>query len=328
MQLIFSKVLIKMLSGVTTGDVGCILFSRISLPFLKSKDRKKGASAFTGTSHVFLREGIRFHRRTIGSVITGIWLYASLWALLPLLGWGSYGPEPFGLACSIDWIGYEESLNHSTFIMALATLCTFLPCVVILGTYFGIAWKLHRAYRSIQTEDFQCSNIERKITLVSPVYTQLLVIDVLTNQSIPQLLLLLLLQMAFMISSGFIIAWAPYVAVSFWTMFNTQEEQQVTPSVSLLPCLFAKSSTVYNPFIYFFFKRNSWHKPPCLSRQGFLTCAHQASLPGAQEKLGAPTGVQGSGYSFFGSVMGKPGPDDGTMRAPGIQAASDGSLLG
>lgn len=113
-----------------------------------------------------LCKGIKFHRRTIGTVITGIWLYASLWALLPLLGWGSYGPEPFGLACSIDWIGYEESLNHSTFIMALATLCTFLPCVIILCTYFGIAWKLHRAYQSIQSEDFKCCNIERKMTLV------------------------------------------------------------------------------------------------------------------------------------------------------------------
>lgn len=99
-------------------------------------------------------------------MITGIWLYASLWALLPLLGWGSYGPEPFGLACSVDWIGYEESLNHSTFIMALAMLCTFLPCAVILCTYFGIAWKLHRAYQSIQSDDFHCGNIERKITLV------------------------------------------------------------------------------------------------------------------------------------------------------------------
>lgn len=99
-------------------------------------------------------------------MITGIWLYASLWALLPLLGWGSYGPEPFGLACSIDWIGYEESLNHSTFIMALATLCTFLPCIVILCTYFGIAWKLHRAYQSIQSKNFKCGNTERKITLV------------------------------------------------------------------------------------------------------------------------------------------------------------------
>lgn len=100
-------------------------------------------------------------------VISGIWLYASLWALCPLLGWGSYGPEPFGLACSVDWAGYQQSLNHSTFILTLSVLCTFTPCLLILFTYTGIAWKLHRAYKSIQNNDFHCGNIEKKITLVS-----------------------------------------------------------------------------------------------------------------------------------------------------------------
>lgn len=258
-------------------------------------------------------------------MITGIWLYASLWALLPLLGWGSYGPEPFGLACSIDWIGFEESLNHSTFIVALATLCTFLPCAVILCTYFGIAWKLHRAYQSIQSEDFHCGNIERKITLVKsspPAAAGIGLIAWSFSNNFFTSPLLFPLQMAFMISSGFIIAWAPYVAVSFWTMFNTQDQQRVAPSVSLLPCLFAKSSTAYNPFIYFFFKRNSWHKPLCLSRQGF-PCAHQASLPGQEDKLGP---LQGPGYSTVAS--GKPGAGGGAMGAPGIQPASDGSMSG
>lgn len=64
-------------------------------------------------------------------------------------------------------------------------------------------------------------------------------------------------QMAMMVSSGFLIAWTPYVAVSFWSMFNSQKQGQMAPSITLLPCLFAKSSTVYNPFIYFIFQRNS-----------------------------------------------------------------------
>lgn len=118
-------------------------------------------------SVICLCTGVRFKRRTILMVICGIWLYATLWALFPLLGWGSYGPEPFGLACSIDWTGYGESLNHATFIMTLSILCTFLPCLAIVFTYFGIAWKLHRAYQSIQSNDFQYGNIEKKITLVS-----------------------------------------------------------------------------------------------------------------------------------------------------------------
>ncbi|XP_072305402.1 opsin 8, group member a [Eucyclogobius newberryi] len=174
------------------------------------------------------KTGVRFRRPTIRMVIGGIWLYAGLWAALPLLGWGSYGPEPFGLACSVDWTGYGESLNHSTFIMVLSVLCTFLPCLLILFTYFGIAWKLHRAYQSFQTHDFQYGNIEKKITL-----------------------------MAVMISVGFVIAWTPYVTVSFWSMFHARPGDHLRPFLTLLPCLFAKSSTVYNPFIYFIFQRST-----------------------------------------------------------------------
>uniref|UniRef100_A0A3B4TX74 Opsin 8, group member a n=1 Tax=Seriola dumerili TaxID=41447 RepID=A0A3B4TX74_SERDU len=198
---------------------------------------------------------IKFQRRTVSIVISGIWLYAGLWALFPLLGWGSYGPEPFGLACSIDWTGYGESLNHSTFIMTLSVLCTFLPCLVIVFTYFGIAWKLHRAYQSIQSNDFQYGNIEKKITL-----------------------------MAVMISLGFLIAWAPYVAVSFWSMFHSQEQGHMSPFITLLPCLFAKSSTVYNPFIYFIFRRTSWHELMHLQRLVFC-CSHHGNLPAEEAKM-------------------------------------------
>ncbi|KAF7657305.1 hypothetical protein LDENG_00029140 [Lucifuga dentata] len=190
------------------------------------------------------KKGSKFERKTIRLVISAIWLYAGLWALLPLLGWGSYGPEPFGLSCSIDWMGYQESLNHSTFIMTLSVLCTFIPFLIILFTYFSIAWKLHRAYQSIQSSDFQYGNIEKKITL-----------------------------MAAMISLGFVVAWTPYVVVSF----ASQEQNPLTPVVSLLPCLFAKSSTVYNPFIYFIFRRTSQNKFLCL--HSLTCCSHQVKSP-------------------------------------------------
>ncbi|XP_070843967.1 opsin 8, group member a [Chaetodon trifascialis] len=237
------------------------------------------------------KTGIKFQRRTISIVISGIWLYASLWALFPLLGWGSYGPEPFGLACSIDWTGYGESINHSTFITALSVLCTFLPCLVILFTYFGIAWKLHRAYQSIQSNDFHYGNVEKKITL-----------------------------MAVMISSGFLVAWTPYVAVSFWSMFHSQEHGHMAPFVTLLPCLFAKSSTVYNPFIYFIFQRTFQHKHLHLQRLMFC-CSHQANSPGEGGKLEGR-----SDCTVFGT-----GTDEtcvGLMGAPSSQTGREMMTLG
>lgn len=90
--------------------------------------------------------------------------------------------------------------------------------------------------------------------------------------------------MAVLISLGFFIAWTPYVAVSFWSMFHPQEQDHMTPFITLLPCLFAKSSTVYNPFIYFIFQRTLWHELPQIQRLLFC-CSHQVSSPAKEAKL-------------------------------------------
>uniref|UniRef100_A0A4W5L138 Opsin 8, group member a n=1 Tax=Hucho hucho TaxID=62062 RepID=A0A4W5L138_9TELE len=181
--------------------------------------------------------------------ICWIWLYSGLWAVFPLLGWGGYGPEPFGVACSVDWASYQDSLNHSTFIMSLSILCTFIPCLVILFSYSGIAWKLHKAYQSIQNGNFNYGHIERKVTLVM------------------------------LISSGFIVAWSPYVVLSFWYMF--QGKASLAPLVSLLPCLFAKGSTAYNPFIYYIFRRS--FRRQLRQLRGLICCSAQPDTPSRGE---------------------------------------------
>ncbi|XP_014061200.1 opsin-5 [Salmo salar] len=196
------------------------------------------------------RTGNKFQRRTITMVISLIWLYSGLWAVFPLLGWGGYGPEPFGVACSVDWASYQDSLNHSTFIMSLSIFCTFIPCLVILFSYSGIAWKLHKAYQSIQNGNFNYGHIERKVTL-----------------------------MAVLISSGFIVAWSPYVVLSFWYMF--QGKASLAPLVSLLPCLFAKGSTAYNPFIYYIFRRS--FRLQLRQLRGMICCSAQPDTPSRGE---------------------------------------------
>lgn len=89
--------------------------------------------------------------------------------------------------------------------------------------------------------------------------------------------------MAVMISLGFLIAWTPYVAVSFWSMHNSQKQGHMAPSITLLPCLFAKSATAYNPFIYFIFQRNAGHKLLPFQRLAF-SCSDQADSTGEGEK--------------------------------------------
>lgn len=59
--------------------------------------------------------------------------------------------------------------------------------------------------------------------------------------------------MAVLISVGFLSSWTPYAAASFWSIFNSSDSLQ--PIATLLPCLFAKSSTAYNPFVYYIFSK-------------------------------------------------------------------------
>ena len=104
--------------------------------------------------------------------------------------------------------------------------------------------------------------------------------------------LLLCFQMAVMISSGFLIAWTPYVSVSFWSMFHSQEQDHMTPLITLLPCLFAKSSTVYNPVIYFIFQRTTRQELRRLQGVMFC-CSHQlnsaAEVEKTEDKMGKGT---------------------------------------
>ncbi|XP_029352972.1 opsin 8, group member b [Echeneis naucrates] len=154
-----------------------------------------------------------------------IWVYALIWALFPVLGWGRYGPEPFGLSCSLAW--GEMKQEGFSFVIAMFSFNLVMPSVIIICCYFGISMKLYFTYKMSTSNNY-------RVTSMVKLHRRLLII-------------------AIMISVGFIGCWAPYGMVSLWSIFR--DSSTIPPEVSLLPCMFAKSSTVYNPMIYYFFSR-------------------------------------------------------------------------
>ncbi|KAM8826575.1 opsin 8, group member b [Synchiropus picturatus] len=154
------------------------------------------------------------------------WLYALLWALFPVLGWGRYGPEPFGLSCSLAWGEMKD--EGFSFVISMFSLNLVTPSVIIISCYFGMTIKLYFAYRKSNTDNHRLPNIIR-------INRRMLIISVL-------------------ISLGFLGCWGPYGLVSLWSIFH--DSTMIPPEVSLLPCMFAKSSTVYNPLIYYFFSQS------------------------------------------------------------------------
>ncbi|GFY41587.1 visual pigment-like receptor peropsin [Trichonephila inaurata madagascariensis] len=150
-------------------------------------------------------------------MLSVIWGYAFFWAAMPLLGWGRFGLEPSVTTCTIDW--QHNDSNYKSFILVYFVLGFMVPLVIISVCYFAIARRLRRNAKQRGVIHDQWTN-ERSITLMS---------------------LVLII--------AFLVAWTPYAVLCLWTIFS--HPSTVPPFLTLIPPLFAKASTVFNPFIYF-----------------------------------------------------------------------------
>ncbi|KAJ3583057.1 hypothetical protein NHX12_034502 [Muraenolepis orangiensis] len=166
----------------------------------------------------------RISRRTVAMLCAGIWLYSLIWALFPVVGWGQYGPEPYGLSCSLAWAWMKE--DSFPFVVTVFLFNLALPTLTIVCCYFAISLKLYLIYRQSSG-----SRIPKTVKM----HQRLLVIAVL-------------------ISAGFIVSWSPYGMVSLW--YVLRDGTSLPPEVTMLPCMLAKTSTMYNPLIYYAFNRS------------------------------------------------------------------------
>ncbi|KAJ8392890.1 hypothetical protein AAFF_G00070940 [Aldrovandia affinis] len=71
--------------------------------------------------------------------------------MLPLFGLGSYGPEPFGISCTINWWRMKSSLNDRVYICLILTLCFAVPTFTMMTSYIAIMLMVHRSGCSLET---------------------------------------------------------------------------------------------------------------------------------------------------------------------------------
>ncbi|XP_035278922.1 opsin 8, group member c [Anguilla anguilla] len=160
-------------------------------------------------------------------VCCGSWLVAAGWSCFPLLGWGEYVPEPHGLSCTVAWKRYHASVKDAAYVICSFACFTFVPVVLIVASQCRILLTVYRVSSALSTRGIHTHlrNAERRLSV-----------------------------MFFCISLGFIVAWAPYAVVSFLSIFGG-DDGRMAPAGYVFPALFAKSSHVYNPFIYFYFNK-------------------------------------------------------------------------
>ncbi|XP_044063243.1 opsin 9 [Siniperca chuatsi] len=121
------------------GETGCLWYGVQGFVF--------GIGSLLTTSLVSLdcclkiccqRYGQWIERRHVSLSIALMWVYTLFWALLPAFGFGSYGPEPYGTSCTINWWRMRSSLNDRIYIFLILILCFGFPTLTIVTSYLAI----------------------------------------------------------------------------------------------------------------------------------------------------------------------------------------------
>ncbi|XP_035528527.1 opsin 9 isoform X2 [Morone saxatilis] len=129
-----------------------------------------------------------------------VWVYTSFWATLPAFGFGSYGPEPYGISCTINWWSMRSSLNDRIYIFLMLILCFGLPTLTIITSYLAILLTVYRSNRTLAsiTSSF-VSHTSKELRLT---------------------------KMAAVVCTTFLVAWMPYATVSLVSALIPSDDQE------------------------------------------------------------------------------------------------------
>ncbi|XP_007883991.1 pinopsin-like [Callorhinchus milii] len=142
------------------------------------------------------------------------WLYSLLWTVPPLFGWSAYGPEGQGISCSVNW--KTHTMNGMSYIICLFIFCLALPILFIVCSYARILYTIKQVGQNKKT-----AACRRKYH----VFFMVLITIVC-----------------------FLLCWMPYGIMALLATFG--DSDLITSTVSIVPVVLAKTSTVYNPIIY------------------------------------------------------------------------------
>ncbi|KAK7925787.1 hypothetical protein WMY93_008097 [Mugilogobius chulae] len=146
--------------------------------------------------------------------VAASWVYSLAWTLPPLLGWAE-GP---GTTCSVQW--NKRSPSDRSYVSCLFIFCLLLPLLLMIFCYGRIIMAVHTVTK--QVPRLNQSSAEKREGRVL-----LMVVSMVT---------------------GYLVCWLPYGVVAMVSSFG--RPGAVPPVASLVPALFAKTSTVLNPVIY------------------------------------------------------------------------------
>lgn len=179
-----------------------------------------------------------------------IWVYAALFAGMPLVGIGKYVPEGYLTSCSFDYL--SNDVWTKVFIFIFFVGAWLYPLGVISFCYVAIIWAVYHVRLNVITADgasiatpSEVSKRKRTDISVDTNTTTRRKLRSVVNQ--PNLELTIA-KFVIGLVSMWIIAWTPYALVSLMGISGYQS--LLTPFYSMVPALFAKTASCIDPFIY------------------------------------------------------------------------------
>ena len=156
----------------------------------------------------------------------------------PLFGWNRYILEGMGTTCSFDYI--TRSVTHRSFILGMFFGGFILPLLIIVFCYISIYITVRSHQKSFRdTNKMRIHKMSRQKMIHGSKQSKTKYNQDIEHKTAKTALLAVLF---------YCIAWTPYAVVSLIGEFG--HSSSLTPLVSTIPCIFAKMSTLYNPFLY------------------------------------------------------------------------------
>jgi len=162
--------------------------------------------------------------------VTFIWLYAAFWSIGPFFGFGGYALDGIMASCSFDYLNLDP--GNVSYIWGCFAFCFCLPLALIVLCYYNIVkavWAHEKALKD-QAKKMNVASLRSN--------------DDAAKQSAE----IRIAKVAMINITLWVIAWTPFAVICLIGI--TGDQKLLTPLVSTLPILFAKTSCVYNPLIY------------------------------------------------------------------------------
>ncbi len=167
---------------------------------------------------------------------------------MPLFTEHGYVLEGLLTSCTFDYINRDVTTRYV--VLALFFGGFIAPCLIIIIFYtlIGIILKNRMNEESLEKLDSSLMTENRSELLEIPQKNR-------DKRQAIQKYRTMKVMLVFL--SMFCIAWLPYATMAIYAQFGSNREKYINLYTSLLPGLFAKTASIYNPIIYLILNKDS-----------------------------------------------------------------------